>query len=166
MNGMATTGPLPSLAPPMRMIAPVRTGLEILAQCPDVDCIVVPVGGGGLIAGKHPSSSPPPPSRTCHATLMHTTHTRATVPFSAAAVAALAYPCCLPSPDARCCAASRCGAGIAIAVKSILPHVEIIGVEPALCPSWRAAGLLESVPQRARGCQARTRRGGPGGPVL
>ena len=59
MNGMAITGPLPSLAPPMRMIAPVRTGLEILAQCPDVDCIVVPVGGGGLIAGKHPSSRPP-----------------------------------------------------------------------------------------------------------
>lgn len=26
-------------------------GLEILAQCPDVEAIVVPVGGGGLIAG-------------------------------------------------------------------------------------------------------------------
>lgn len=26
-------------------------GLEILEQCPDVDCIVVPVGGGGLISG-------------------------------------------------------------------------------------------------------------------
>lgn len=68
-------------------------GLEILAQCPDVDCIVVPVGGGGLIAG------------------------------------------------------------IAIAVKSILPHVEIIGVEPALCPSWSnalAAGAPVTVDMKGR----------------
>jgi threonine dehydratase len=26
-------------------------GMEILEQCPDVDCVFVPVGGGGLIAG-------------------------------------------------------------------------------------------------------------------
>jgi threonine dehydratase len=26
-------------------------GLEIVEQCPDVDCVVVPIGGGGLISG-------------------------------------------------------------------------------------------------------------------
>jgi threonine dehydratase len=26
-------------------------GLEILEQCPDVDCVIVPVGGGGLLGG-------------------------------------------------------------------------------------------------------------------
>lgn len=26
-------------------------GLEILQQCPDLDCVVVPIGGGGLISG-------------------------------------------------------------------------------------------------------------------
>ncbi len=35
-----------------RIIAGQATvGLEILAQCPDVEAIVVPVGGGGLLAG-------------------------------------------------------------------------------------------------------------------
>lgn len=35
-----------------RVIAGQGTvGLEILRQCPDVETIVVPVGGGGLLAG-------------------------------------------------------------------------------------------------------------------
>ena len=28
-----------------------RSGLEILEDCPDVDLVLVPVGGGGLISG-------------------------------------------------------------------------------------------------------------------
>ena len=53
-------------------------GLEILEDAKDIDAIVVPVGGGGLIAG------------------------------------------------------------IALAVKTINPNVQIIGVEPERCPStWR-----------------------------
>jgi len=54
-------------------------GLEILDQVPDVDAIVVPVGGGGLISG------------------------------------------------------------IALAVKTMKPDVEIIGVEPEMCPSFTTA---------------------------
>lgn len=55
------------------------TALEILEQVPDVDAIVVPVGGGGLIAG------------------------------------------------------------ISLAVKTLRPDVEIIGVESETCPSFTAA---------------------------
>lgn len=54
-------------------------GIEILNQVPNVDAIVVPVGGGGLIAG------------------------------------------------------------ISLAVKTLAPNVQVIGVEPALCPSYTAA---------------------------
>ena len=28
-------------------------GLEILDQVPDLDAVVIPIGGGGLIAGKN-----------------------------------------------------------------------------------------------------------------
>nr|CCA24766.1 threonine dehydratase catabolic putative [Albugo laibachii Nc14] len=54
-------------------------GIEILHQVSNVDAIIVPVGGGGLIAG------------------------------------------------------------ISLAVKTLAPSVQIIGVEPALCPSFTAA---------------------------
>ena len=54
-------------------------GLEILDQVPDVDAIVIPVGGGGLIAG------------------------------------------------------------VALAVKTMKPDVQIIGVEPEACPSFSTA---------------------------
>ncbi|MDP6708354.1 MAG: pyridoxal-phosphate dependent enzyme [Alphaproteobacteria bacterium] len=54
-------------------------GLELLADAPDLDCLVVPIGGGGLIAG------------------------------------------------------------IASAVKTLRPEIEIIGVESALYPSMRGA---------------------------
>ena len=64
-------------------------GLEILEDAKDIDAIVVPVGGGGLIAG------------------------------------------------------------IALAVKTINPKVQIIGVEPDRCPSMAAAmaaGKVVKVP--------------------
>ncbi|KAJ0405314.1 hypothetical protein P43SY_001073 [Pythium insidiosum] len=54
-------------------------GIEILNQVPNVDAIIVPVGGGGLIAG------------------------------------------------------------IALAVKTLAPNVQVIGVEPELCPSYSGA---------------------------
>ncbi|ETI36013.1 threonine ammonia-lyase, variant [Phytophthora nicotianae CJ01A1] len=54
-------------------------GIEILNQVPDVDAIVVPVGGGGLIAG------------------------------------------------------------VALAVKTLAPNVQVIGVEPEYCSSYSAA---------------------------
>ncbi|DAZ96283.1 TPA: hypothetical protein N0F65_008316, partial [Lagenidium giganteum] len=57
-------------------------GIEILNQVPNVDAIIVPVGGGGLIAG------------------------------------------------------------IALAVKTLAPNVQVIGVEPELCPSF--SGALEA----------------------
>ncbi|XP_046864507.1 L-threonine dehydratase catabolic TdcB-like [Xenia sp. Carnegie-2017] len=54
-------------------------GLEILEQIENVDAIIVPVGGGGLIAG------------------------------------------------------------IAVAIKSLYPHCQVIGVESEMCPSFKAA---------------------------
>ena len=54
-------------------------GLEIAEQVPDVDLVVVPVGGGGLISG------------------------------------------------------------VAVAIKSLLPHVRVVGVESAAAPSARAS---------------------------
>src|SRR5216684_4899991 len=36
-------------------------GLELLEQCPQLEAVVVPVGGGGLIAGVACAERPPPP---------------------------------------------------------------------------------------------------------
>lgn len=63
-----------------RVIAGTGTiGLEILEQAADLDAVVVPVGGGGLIAG------------------------------------------------------------VSLALKALVPHINIIGVEPERCPSFSAA---------------------------
>ena len=80
-------------------------GLEILEDAENVDAIVVPVGGGGLIAG------------------------------------------------------------IALAVKTINPRVQIIGVEPERCPSMAAAMEAgEVVPDDARSDADGRPRGADGGP--
>ena len=42
----------PSRSTTPRVIAGQGTlGLELLEQCPDIEAVVVPIGGGGLIAG-------------------------------------------------------------------------------------------------------------------
>lgn len=71
-------------------------GIEILEQVPDVDVILVPVGGAGLIAGK-------------------------LVIFSCTDIFTKIIP------------------GVSLAVKTIRPHVQVIGVEPENVASFQAA---------------------------
>ena len=105
-------------------------------QVQDLDAVVIPVGGAGLIAGLSRSLTNPRPAAPLSATscrIARTPVTTASLTFGG--VRGMRGVLTLSHSRSHVPAV----AGMALAIKSLRPDIEIIGVEPAYCASYSAA---------------------------